>query len=146
MVQQRPAAISVTYRGDRCPAERDRSNGELGDGDGGPITLDGVTYDKGIGVHADSQIFFPLNGQCTSFSAVIGVDDEVGANGSVIFQVYVNGQLRYMSPTLTGASSSLSINVDITNATELGLFVHYGWDDYAFDHADWANARVSCTP
>ena len=128
------------------PAERDRSNGETGDNDGGPIRLDGITYAKGIGVHADSQIFFPLNGQCTSFTAVIGVDDEVGANGSVIFQVYVNAELRYMSPTMTGASPSLSIQVDITDAVELGLFVHYGWDSYAFDHADWANAQIHCNP
>jgi hypothetical protein len=128
------------------PAERDRSNGELGDSDGGPIRLDGVTYARGIGVHADSQIFWPLNGQCTSFTAVIGVDDEVGSNGSVIFQVYVDGQMRYMSPTLTGSSPALPIQVDISGGSEIGLFVHYGWDDYGFDHADWANAQIQCTP
>jgi hypothetical protein len=127
------------------PAERDRSNGELGDGDGGAITLNGITYTKGIGVHADSQIFWPLNGQCTTFTAVIGVDDEVGPNGSVIFQVYVDGAMRYMSPTLTGSSEALPIQVDISGGSEIGLFVHYGWDDYAFDHADWANARVVCS-
>jgi hypothetical protein len=128
------------------PAERDRSNGEFGAGDGGTITLDGVPYAKGLGVHADSQLFWQLNGQCTSFSAVIGVDDEVGAAGSVIFQVYVDGQLRYMSPTMTGSTAAQRIQVDVSGGNELGLFVHYGWDDYAFDHADWADARIVCTP
>ena len=33
------------------PVERDDSNGEDGTGDGGPITLDGVTYAEGIGRH-----------------------------------------------------------------------------------------------
>jgi len=128
------------------PAERDRSNGESGAGDGGAITLDGVAYPKGLGVHADSQLFWQLNGRCSAFSAVIGVDDEVGANGSVIFQVYVDGVLRYMSGTMTGSTPAQSIQVDVSGGNELALFVHYGWDDYAFDHADWANARVTCTP
>ena len=34
------------------PAERDRSNGELGASDGATLTLNGVTYAKGLGVHA----------------------------------------------------------------------------------------------
>ena len=128
------------------PAERDRSNGELGGADGGTITLNGNTFSKGIGVHADSQVRWQLNGQCTTFSAVIGVDDEVGANGSVIFQVYVDGELRFMSPTLTGSSFPWDISVNVSGGNELGLFVHYGWDDYAFDHADWGDARITCTP
>ena len=87
-----------------------------------------------------------MNGQCTAFSAVIGVDDEVGANGSVIFQVYVDGSLRFMSDVMTGSTAARSIQVDVSGGNELGLFVHYGWDNYAFDHADWADARVVCTP
>ena len=128
------------------PAERDRSNGEFGANDGGTISLDGITYAKGLGVHADSRLFWQLNGRCTAFSAVIGVDDEVGPNGSVIFQVYVDGELRYMSPTMTGSTAAQHIQVDVSGGNELGLFVHYGWDDYAFDHADWADARIACTP
>jgi hypothetical protein len=36
------------------PLERDRSNGDLAAGDGSPLTLNGVTYAKGLGVHAPS--------------------------------------------------------------------------------------------
>ena len=128
------------------PAERDRSNGDFGASDGGAISLDGVTYAKGIGVHADSDLRWQLNGQCTTFEAVIGVDDEVGSNGSVYFLVYVNGQFRYISPLMTGSTPARAVQVDISGATELALVVHYGWDGYAFDHADWADARLVCTP
>ena len=86
------------------PAERDRSNGELGASDGGTISLGGVTYAKGLGVHADSDLRWSLFGQCSTFSAVIGVDDEVGPNGSVVFQVYVNGALRFTSGLMTGST------------------------------------------
>ena len=106
--------------------------------------LDGVAYAKGIGVHSDSRLSWLLYGQCTTFDAVIGVDDEVGANGSVYFQVYVDGQIRYMSPLMTGSTPARAVQVDISGGTELVLVVHYGWDNYNSDHADWADARVTC--
>jgi parallel beta-helix repeat protein len=148
-----PPTQGVRYLGDESfnqvmngwgPAERNRSNGETGSSDGRTITLDGVTYAKGIGVHSDSQLYFTLNGQCTTFNAVIGVDDEVGGNGSVYFQVYVDDQMRYMSPLMTGSSPAQNVQVDISGATQIALYVHYGWDSYAYDHADWADARVTC--
>jgi parallel beta-helix repeat protein len=42
------------------PAERNQSNGEYSAGDGRPISLDGVTYAKGIGVHSTCpRVSFP---------------------------------------------------------------------------------------
>ena len=65
------------------------------------------------------------------------------ALGSVIFQVYTNGTLRYTSPVLTGASATQSVNLAITGSTDLRLAVQTdGSPD--FDHADWANARITC--
>src|SRR5690606_26803044 len=63
------------------PAEMDMSNGEDGAGDGGPLTIGGVIYPKGIGVHAPSTIVYSIDG-CSLLLASIGVDDEVGDNGS----------------------------------------------------------------
>ena len=57
-----------------------------------------------------------------------------------------NGQFRYISPLMTGSTPARAVQVDISGATELALVVHYGWDGYAFDHADWADARLVCTP
>lgn len=59
---------------------------------------------------------------------------------------YVDGALRCMSPTMTGSIAAQRIQVDVSGGNELGLFIHYGSDDYAFDHADWADARIVCTP
>ena len=126
------------------PAERNRSNGDWGASDGRQISLDGVAYSRGIGVHSDSRLVWLLYGRCSSFSAVIGVDDEVGANGSVYFQVYVDGQIRYMSPLMTGSTPARNVQVDVSGGSELALVVHYGWDHLYSDHADWADARVTC--
>ena len=82
--------------------ERDRSNGQQLAGDGTVITLNGVTFTKGLGVHADSDVRFALGGACNLMTAVVGVDDEVGAQGSVVFQVWTDGVKRFESGLMTG--------------------------------------------
>jgi hypothetical protein len=67
------------------PVEKDRSNGGLAAGDGRTITLNGTPYAKGLGAHAASDVRYSLGAGCTRFRADVGVDDEVGMNGSVIF-------------------------------------------------------------
>src|SRR5688500_11153682 len=57
------------------PAERDQSNGETEGGDGAPLTLNGIAYSRGLGVHAGSRIAFDINGEYVSFESDIGVDD-----------------------------------------------------------------------
>src|SRR5688572_631870 len=59
------------------PIERDTSNGESAAGDGRPITIGGVVYEKGIGMHATGALSVELGANCTSFSAFVGLDDEV---------------------------------------------------------------------
>ncbi len=127
------------------PAERDRSNGENLGGDGNVLTLNGVTYAKGIGVHAVALIRIPLNGTCTLFTAVVGVDDEVGPNGSVVFQVLGDGASKYTSPTQTGTMAGTPISVDVTGVGELTLLMSEGPGGSDYDHGDWADAKVTCT-
>jgi hypothetical protein len=127
------------------PLERDRSNGELGAADGRPLTLDGNVYAKGLGVHAGSEVRYPLNGACTVFQAIAGVDDEVGALGSVVFQVFADGNRLFDSGVVTGASPARVVRVDVTGRRELVLRVTDGGNGNNSDHADWAEARLSCT-
>ncbi len=125
------------------PVERDRSNGEQGATDGLPITLNGVTYAKGLGVHAASDVRVAIPTGCTTFSAVIGVDDESGDNGSVTFQVFGDATSLFTSATKTGANPGQSISVNVSGRSQLRLLVA-GGASVDFDHADWADARLSC--
>jgi GH18 family chitinase len=111
---------------------------------GNVLTLNGVTYANGIGTHANSQITYPISGACTTFQADIGVDDEVGANGSVVFQVVGDGVTLYQSGVLTGPGAAQSISVSLAGRSQLSLVVNDAGDDMNFDHADWANARLTC--
>ncbi len=124
------------------PVERDRSNGEKNAGDGRALTLNGQTYAQGFGVHANSSLSFNLNGQCQSFTAEIGVDDEVGNRGSVVFQVYGDGSKLYDSGVMTGAGATKSLKVSVAGRKELKLVVTDAANGLSYDHADWAAPTV----
>jgi hypothetical protein len=67
-----PTSGSTTYVSDLTwvsatnghgPVEKDKSNGENLAGDGRTLTLNGVTYAKGLGVHAASEVVYNLGGR-----------------------------------------------------------------------------------
>jgi hypothetical protein len=110
-----------------------------------------VQYAKGFGVHAYSELHYALYGNCTNFTATVGVDDEVPAGiGSLTFQVWADGNLLYQSGALTSGSPAGQVNVKLTGYQTLGLVVTNGTymaPSWAVpdDHADWANAIIGCT-
>lgn len=124
------------------PVEKDMSNGENGAGDGHVITLNGMTYAKGLGAHASSQVVYNLAGQYKTFASDIGVDDEVGSRGTVVFQVYLDNVKVYDSGVMTGSSATQSFGLDVTGKQQLKLVITDGGDGYNYDHADWAGARL----
>ncbi len=126
------------------PIEKDRSNNETGATDGNTMALNGIGYLKGLGGHATSDTTYNISGgNYSEFDADVGVDDESGNNGSIIFQVYVNGALQYTSPRMTGSSTTQSIKVPLaSNASTLRLVINDAGDSNAYDHGDWAKARL----
>ena len=125
------------------PPERDRSNGETGATDGNPITLQGVLFEKGLGVHANGQVAFDLGGAYSRFRSTIGLDDETGSGGSVIFRVMADGALLYESPVMLGDSANIEVDVSVANRNRLVLEVLDAGDGNGLDHADWAFARLT---
>ncbi len=126
------------------PAEKDLTNGEQGEKDGPAIMLDGKVYNKGLGVHAASSIKYFVGSQCTSFTAVIGIDDFQGPRGSVIFKVLGDGTELFNSGVLTGASAALPVKVDLKGAKYIELVVDPNGSN-GNDWADWADAKFICS-
>ncbi len=127
------------------PVERDRSNGEDGAGDGKPLTIRGTVHPKGLGMHAPGEVTIWTGGACTRFSAVVGIDDEVTQSGSVDFQVFGDdGRLLAASGVRRSADPALPLTADLTGVRVLTLRATDGGDGKNFDHADWADAALSC--
>ncbi|MFD8732645.1 NPCBM/NEW2 domain-containing protein [Streptomyces sp. NPDC059611] len=126
------------------PAERDRSNGESGANDGRTLTLAGTTYEKGIGTHADSDIAIHLGGRCTSFTADVGIDDEIDGYGEAAFSVEGDGRVLWTSPKLTGASATVPVDVRLDGVRQVRLKVTDTDGSRTGDHGDWAAAKFHC--
>ncbi|MFF7972554.1 NPCBM/NEW2 domain-containing protein [Streptomyces sp. NPDC007905] len=126
------------------PVERDTSNGESAAGDGRPITLGGVVYAKGLGVHAESEVSLYTGRACEKVTAEVGVDDEKGTKGTVAFEIWADGAKAASTGVLTNAEPARPLTADITGAQVVRLVVTDGGDGIDSDHADWADARISC--
>ncbi|KWX69784.1 NPCBM/NEW2 domain-containing protein [Paenibacillus jilunlii] len=110
--------------------------------DGNTLKLNNKTYTKGLSTHANSEIVYKLNGQYTSFAALVGVDNEVGSVGSVEFQVVVDNQVVFSSGVMHYYTEPKEVNVNLSGKNELKLIVTDGQDGINSDHADWVNARL----
>ncbi len=131
------------------PIEIDQENGDQRVDDGDPITINGKTFQKGLGVHASSSLEFPLAGQCSNFTASVGVDDVAKAKpstgGTVDFQVLVDGAVRYDSQVMKRGQSAKLASVNLTPTDQvLKLVVTDAGDGIDYDHGDWADAQVTC--
>jgi LPXTG-motif cell wall-anchored protein len=138
----RPAGTPSNGMG---PIETDRHNGGASSKDGGQMAMDGIPYPKGLGVHAPSDVRYNLGGTCSgNLIADVGIDDSVGNSGSVVFQVYLDGQKAYDSGLVRGSALREPINVDLTGKRELRLVVTDGGDGNSLDRANWGGARLMC--
>ncbi|MER6947795.1 endo-alpha-N-acetylgalactosaminidase family protein [Nonomuraea sp. NPDC000554] len=126
------------------PAERDRSNGDKGAGDGTPILIGGQSFPKGLGTHAPARIRYYLGGRCAAFTASVGVDDVQATRGSVRYTVEADGAVRARTPVLRAADPAYELSADLTGARYVDLVVDDGGDGNGNDHADWGAARFHC--
>ncbi|HEX5244858.1 MAG TPA: NPCBM/NEW2 domain-containing protein, partial [Tepidisphaeraceae bacterium] len=145
------ASSTVTYLSDLNwvsatngwgPVEKDMSVGGQGAGDGHTITLNGVTYAKGLGTNAISQIVYNLGGAYTNFLCDVGIDDEETVNGTVDFQVLADGTKIFDSGVMTPTSATQSFNLNVTGVQQLTLICGDAGDGPDYDHGDWAGARL----
>lgn len=107
-----------------------------------PLVLGGTRYIHGLGTHAFSECHVELFGACDRFAALIGIDDEVGPNGSAVFEVWVDGSLRWKSPVLRGGDAPVRVETGVAGAEHLVLVVDPTGDGIHLDHANWAGALL----
>ncbi|AOS61161.1 NPCBM/NEW2 domain-containing protein [Actinoalloteichus hymeniacidonis] len=138
------------------PVERDQSNGAIGRNDGHPLTVDGVTYEKGLGTMAPSETTLYLGGECARFAASVGIDDRApqssqnrpddgrGDGGDVVFQVWADDEKVWDSGLVSSGEGARDMDVHLNDAETLRLVVTDGGDENWWDYADWGQARLTC--
>lgn len=114
------------------------------DRDGGGLEIEGVSYSSGLGTHANSDVTYNISGLgYRDFQAIIGVDDDVGSAGSIVFRVHVDGVQLHDSGTMTGSTPSRFISIPVTGAATLRLQILDAGNGTASDHANWALAKLT---
>ena len=140
--------LGVTYLSDLQPAYSyvgsgmQTKNRSIG---GNLITLNGNAYASGLGVSAFSGVEYRLGGVAARFQSDIGVDDEMGTSGSVVFHVFADGTEIFNSGALTGGATHQTVDLDVTGVNRLTLGVSDADNGNTSDHADWAGALVVVT-
>jgi len=110
--------------------------------DGHPLKVAGTTFAAGIGTHAESVMAIELGTPVDGFISAIGVDDEVGTKGSVIFQVWGDGKLLAHSAVMHGGDRADTIAANLKGVKVLLLVVTDAGDGIDYDHADWLRPEL----
>ncbi len=107
--------------------------------DGNALKVGGAEYSCGVGTHAPSRFRLPAGGNALTFRAKVGVDDDAGGKGSVVFKVLADGKVVAEVPA-RGGEGAKEIVADLKGARKVALLVEDGGDGAHFDHADWCDA------
>jgi alpha-galactosidase len=106
------------------------------------MTIAGKTFQRGFGTHAESSLFIQLDGKANSFTAQVGIDDEVkGRQPAVEFIVYGDGAKLWSSGVMHEGDTARLCNVKLSGVKKLELRVTDGGNGNSSDHADWADAK-----
>lgn len=123
--------------------------------EGKPITLLSggipVTYDKGLGAHANSTLVYDISsysGTYTRFTAYLGLDyskNGLGGNG-VKFTISVSNdgnewKVLKQTGALTATSESVFVDLDISNYKYLKLYADTN-GQASYDHSVYGDARI----
>ena len=138
--------LPAVYISDLTPAkasvgwgEHPRVNKSIQDN---PLRIAGTQHERGMGVHARSELVYDLKPEYGRFVAVAGVDDEVNGNpsASIVLRVYADETLLRETGVVR-AGQRVVFDLPIPEGTkQLRLGVDDAADDLFFDHADWADA------
>ncbi|OAO89131.1 hypothetical protein AXX17_ATUG04160 [Arabidopsis thaliana] len=116
---------------------------------GGTITLArqglAATYAKGIGVHANSEVVYDMEGKGYDFfESYIGIDQAMkGKPSSATFEVYVDGVKKFGSDVFRAGTEHGFVKIPVTGAREIKLVTTDANDGNASDHTEWADAKFT---
>ncbi|MFE3739637.1 NPCBM/NEW2 domain-containing protein, partial [Streptomyces sp. NPDC059134] len=108
------------------------------------VSIGGTRYGHGVTMHAASSVTIDLNRSCSTYAALVGVDDMTLGRGSVRFSLYGDGARLWRSPVLNGGDAAVPVQVGISGQRTIRLVVEPHTPFGAVALADWARSRISC--
>ncbi|MFW6257850.1 MAG: NPCBM/NEW2 domain-containing protein, partial [Prolixibacteraceae bacterium] len=135
------------------------------------LKINETIFERGLGTHAPAELHIDLNGKAETFSAEVGIDNEVTklwneearatikefpqyvydnrvdhyddrAGGTVVFRVLIDGKVAFESDVMKHDDPPVSVEVDLSGAEKLTLIGDATNDGSYADHINWANAKI----
>jgi hypothetical protein len=111
--------------------------------EGGKMRINGLPFERGLAVHAESSFSVGLDGKSLRFRSHCGVDDDsLNSQASVKFEIFGDGKLLWSSAVMRPGMPAAKAEVPLQGVRVLVLRVGDGGDGIRSDHADWAEAAI----
>ncbi|MER6788181.1 sigma-70 family RNA polymerase sigma factor [Streptomyces sp. NPDC000658] len=109
------------------------------------LSIAGRRHERGVTVHGDSSVTVDLNRRCTSYDAVVGVDDLTMGLGEVSFAVYAGANRLWSSGVVAGGDPAVPVHVNLAGLTRVRLVVEPHGPFGSVALADWAESGFTCS-
>ena len=110
---------------------------------GKPIRFGAETFEKGIGVHANSIMTFPLDGTYKVFQTRYAIDTSADTSKAMVqVQILLDGKVVHEVKDFRGFKMSPVLAIDLNDAKELTLQVTASGMTDAQDRLNWINAAL----
>lgn len=107
------------------------------------LSIAGKAFARGVGTHASGYLWIALDGLCEKFIASVGVDDgALKQPGSVNFRILGDGKTLWESGIMRPGEAAKPLELRLKGLRTIILMVGDAGDGTAYDHADWADARI----
>jgi hypothetical protein len=88
---------------------------------GQPMRIARTTYDRGIGVHTQSNLTYELDGTFEALSLRVGLDDSAAPNGEAQVSIVLDGKTLWEAKTLKPGEISQELSLPIAGGKKLEL-------------------------
>ena len=112
---------------------------------GEPLQLQGETRDRGLGMHAPSELVFNLPEKARRFLAAVGLDERYGRKGDCVVLV-LSGDREMFRGRLRGGEAPLAVDVELQTGGRLTVRAEAGENHDLGDHVNWYDARLLFDP
>ncbi|MFF8937870.1 sigma-70 family RNA polymerase sigma factor [Streptomyces paradoxus] len=108
------------------------------------LSIGAQRYTPGVTVYGRSSVTIDLNRSCSSYDALVGVDDMTLRLGKVYFSVYADGVRLWRSPLVEGGDPAVPVHVNLTGRSTVRLVVEPRSALEDLLPVNWAESRFTC--
>jgi hypothetical protein len=111
--------------------------------DGGPISLAGKTYARGLAIHSRTLLRYRIGGEFSRLQAIVGIDDSVRWIGRHVKVVITGDGKPLFDSEVSGKDPPRPLDLDVAGVRDIEILVDFGSDGgEEGDHLDLANAKL----